>query len=311
MTNPMLKRLTNHSEHRVYEQVAKACDEFGAEVYRKIRIADVIDIDQCAERSQGTYALMAHFDFVICDENHMPQFVIEFDGAGHDPKNDHKKDGLCREADLAIFRVDFLALDKALEEMSFLRYLVHVWFMGHEFERARRDGRIPIDEPFMMWGFLKKDARDIFDSEYNFMREAQIALERLNRKHGFAKIPIPSSAISHYSLRHDDGRFAAFACIEARDMAIFGRHEMKLAVPCYGSLGDVPFGPTALADFNDGFAYRNLVENVELYLAGGAHTLTRDADIAADIAALKAGGFAMLHGGGMNGNPLNAIMDAR
>lgn len=305
----MLKRLTNHSEHRVYEQVAKACDEFGAEVYRKIRIADVVDIDKCSVRSQGTYALMAHFDFVICDENHMPQFVIEFDGAGHDSKNDHKKNVLCEEADLAIFRVDFLSLNKSLEKMSFLRYLVHVWFMGHEFERQRQSGGIPPDEPFLMWSFLKHDAKDIFDSDYNFMRNAQTALERLNKRYSFSKHARPSSAISHYSLRHDDGRFAAYACIESRTQPIFASHQMKLAVPCYGTLGEVPFGPKALADFNDGCAYRNLVSNVELYIGGGAHTLARESDIASNIAALVDMGFKMLHGGGIEGNPLSRILN--
>jgi hypothetical protein len=37
------------------------------------------------------YALQAHFDFCVTDSNHRPAFAIEYDGGGHDSKNDRKK----------------------------------------------------------------------------------------------------------------------------------------------------------------------------------------------------------------------------
>jgi len=48
---------------------------------------------------------MGHFDFVVTDRNHDPQFAIEFDGGGHNDKNDHLKDEICRQSGLALFRL--------------------------------------------------------------------------------------------------------------------------------------------------------------------------------------------------------------
>ncbi len=49
-------------------------------------------IDKLDTRTLGTYALQAHFDFVFVDEDQKAVVVIEFDGPGHDPRNDHRKD---------------------------------------------------------------------------------------------------------------------------------------------------------------------------------------------------------------------------
>ncbi len=59
----MFKRLSNLGEQRVYEELKPTADRYGAEVYHKVRVADVIDID---------------------------------------PKHDAKKDELCRQVDLAL-----------------------------------------------------------------------------------------------------------------------------------------------------------------------------------------------------------------
>jgi hypothetical protein len=48
-------------------------------------------------REVGAYALMSHFDFVVTGDDHMPRFAIEYDGGGHDPKNDWKKDQICQQ----------------------------------------------------------------------------------------------------------------------------------------------------------------------------------------------------------------------
>ena len=297
----MLKRLTNKSEHRVFDQVARAADEFGAEVYRKIRVADVIDIEQCSSKSFRAYALMAHYDFVVCNDEHYPQFAIEFDGPGHDPKNDHKKNQISQEADLALFRVDLHASNQALEEMSLLRYLVHVWFMGRAFEQLQRDGQLPPDEPFIMWSFLKSDAKTIFDSEYNFLQKTQRDIYRLNRRFRFSEEPNPAWQISHISLTGQNGGFASFVCLPVGDAVVFGRYQLSLKVPCFGALIDIPFGAAAIADFADGRSHRDLVTNIEVFFAGGGHTLPTEHEITAEIGDLRAAGYRLVHGGGPDG----------
>ncbi|MEO1660117.1 MAG: DUF2726 domain-containing protein [Pseudomonadota bacterium] len=301
----MLKRLTNQSEHRVFEQVAQACDEFGAEVYRKIRVADVIDIEKCSTREIGTFALMSHFDFVVTDEAQMPLFAIEFDGSGHDGKNDWKKDALCQQADLALFRVNFQALDAQLQDLSFLAYLVHTWFMAHVFKEMRESGQLPPDEPFMIWGFLKPDAKHIFDSQYNFTGIARGKIQRLVEKHKVYEEPILAPTPGHLSMAKDMEKFACFACINIKGVNIFGSARMDMRIPCFGSLADVPFGPIAIADFCDGLAHRALADNLSLYLEGAGHTLTSEGELKHHIRQLRIDEYRMLHGGGPQGHALS------
>jgi hypothetical protein len=115
----MFKKLSNLGEQRVYGELKPAADRYGGEVYRKVRIADVIDIE-ALPFNLGGYALTAHFDFVVADGAHMPQFAVEFDGPGHSTTNDAKKDELCRLTDLALFRVDLRSSQDRSREMSFL-----------------------------------------------------------------------------------------------------------------------------------------------------------------------------------------------
>lgn len=300
----LLKRLTNKSEHRVFEQVAKASEEFGAEVYQKIRVADVIDIDKCSTREIGAFALMSHFDFVVTGDDQFPQFAIEFDGDGHSSKNDWKKDELCKQANLALFRVNLLNLNSEVQDMNFLVYLVHCWFMAHEFEKMRQSGQIAFDEPFMMWGFLKPNAKHLFDSDYEFTAQARSKIARLNREHQFLENPMMASPIGHLTLSRDFESFASFTCIAVRNENVFGLAKMDLKIPCFGSLADIPFGAMALADFCDGMAHRSLVDNLELYLNGAGHTLTPESEVKQHIGRLKEQGFKVLHGGGIQGHAL-------
>ena len=135
----MLKKLSNRGEQQVYEQIAQTADCYGASVYRKVRIADVVDIDKLPDRAIGTYALQAHFDFVVADENEQPLFALEFDGPGHSDKNDAEKDEICRAVALAIFRVDLQCSRIETARMKFLSYLVHLWVSRHQVCRVAGD----------------------------------------------------------------------------------------------------------------------------------------------------------------------------
>lgn len=58
----MLKRLSNRGEAYVHELLVPAATRHDAEIYRKVRIADAVDIDGLASRELGRFALMGHFD---------------------------------------------------------------------------------------------------------------------------------------------------------------------------------------------------------------------------------------------------------
>jgi hypothetical protein len=75
-------------------------------LHEKVRIADIIDISMLVPRGGlGTYALQAHFDFVLIDEHQEVVVAIEFDGSGHDSVNDVKKNSICQQANLPLIRV--------------------------------------------------------------------------------------------------------------------------------------------------------------------------------------------------------------
>jgi hypothetical protein len=51
--------------------------------------------------------------------------------------NDAKKDELCRLVDLALFRVDLRSSQARSDEMSFLSYVVHLWFLALTFKEMQ------------------------------------------------------------------------------------------------------------------------------------------------------------------------------
>ena len=155
----MVKKLSNLGEQRVYDELKPVADRYGAEVYRKVRVADVIDTGATLPFELGRYALMAHFDFVVTDREHVPQFAVEFDGPGHSTIHDARKDELSRRDNLALFRVDLRSSQDRSGEMSFLGYLLHLWFLA-PFQEMQARGEIPADEPFVTSGFLRPDAKN-------------------------------------------------------------------------------------------------------------------------------------------------------
>jgi hypothetical protein len=60
-----------------------------------------------------------------------------------------------------LFRVDLQSSRAETARMSFLRYLVNLWFLATKFAEMQAAGDVPADEPFMISGFLKPDAKKI------------------------------------------------------------------------------------------------------------------------------------------------------
>jgi len=119
----LLKPLSNLSEQRLGDELVKESARYEATVYRKIRIADVVDVDRLRERELGRFALMGHFDFVVADQRHRPLFAVEFDGLGHVGANDHKKDKIRQETGLALFRIKDSVQRARLNRLHFVGYI--------------------------------------------------------------------------------------------------------------------------------------------------------------------------------------------
>jgi hypothetical protein len=277
----MLKRLSNRSEVYVHDLLAPAAARHDAEIYRKVRIADVVDIDDLNSRELGRLALMGHFDFVVADRNHNPQFAIEFDGGGHDDKNDHLKDEICRRSGLALFRLTPSSSRVRILKASFVAYLVDVWFYGEEFARKQAAGEIGHDEPFMISGFLKPNAKNVFDSEFVFTFSAMSRLTRLlNTGNQLEHLNAAS-----LSMIGPEGQYAAFA--QHGDLC--GRYRIAFRSISWGAL-DAFSAARELSEFCHALAYHDLCEEIEA--VGRDSRVARPvAEIAEEIADLKSNGF--------------------
>lgn len=146
--------LLNKYEEITYEKLKALCDENGAHVFPKVRVADVLPIVSSGiSNDLFGYALKAHFDFVICNSDYIPLFVVEFDGPVHtvsamQKMRDAKKNLICNFFGLSLLRINARYLDQKYRDLDLLTYFVDVWFMDAAFTKAQEEGHIPWDESF-------------------------------------------------------------------------------------------------------------------------------------------------------------------
>jgi hypothetical protein len=290
----MLKQLSTSGEGEVFKQISPVADRYQAEVYRKIRIADVVDIGQFNTYSLGSYALQAHFDFVVADKSQQPLFALEFDGLGHSPSHDAKKDKICRLSNLALFRVDLQTSRIETAHFRFLEYLVNLWFLGNEFERMRATGTVPPDEPFMMSGFLKPNAISVFDSEFDLVGQARGKLYSLCRKNNLPGGPLWNFLLAEVLLFGDDGDYVAFCSFPINDTKFYGRAVVSLKTPHMGALAEVSFACHEIGQFCTALAIEDLVDEIKLYQSGAGHVVRIQHDVMSEITALKHRGYKAL-----------------
>lgn len=290
----MLKKLSNKGEIEVFEQIASEAVKYGASIYRKVRVADVIDIQKLPSRSIGTYALQAHFDFVVADTNEKPLFAVEYDGSGHDDKNDHRKDDICLQAGLALFRLNLQSSRIETAQMSFVRYLVNLWFLGMEFSKMQAAGELPYDEPFMMSGFLKPDAKHIFDSEFDLLGPARCKLNRYCKRNGVPGGPLWHLKAAEALFTHETGSFMAYSSFDLGNTKLCGRAYIGLKVPSPGSLNEVPFYRHEIGEFCIALAIEDLIEELALLQEGAGHVLRNPVDVLKEVADLRQAGYVTL-----------------
>jgi hypothetical protein len=148
-----VKRLIKRSEEQTMVELNSIVSPYGLHVNTKIRIADIISIEGSGiSKELYTYALMAHFDFLVTDETYIPQFAVEFDGPSHDAADarilDAKKDELCRVFDFPLLRVKINYLPKKYNSLSLLEWIIDVYYLQKAFDEAQEKGQVPYDEPF-------------------------------------------------------------------------------------------------------------------------------------------------------------------
>lgn len=164
----------NYQEERASEILNKVSQENGSRAYIKVRIADVLDIRYSGlTDDEYSYALKAHFDFVVADQDHKALFAVEFDGPYHESDktaiaNDIKKNSVCEKLGLQLLRINADFLDLQARRFTILSWLVEIWFLEQAFYEAQDAGSIPSDEPFMHFAVLSDSVQDMQEGKITF-----------------------------------------------------------------------------------------------------------------------------------------------
>lgn len=145
--------LINKYEEATDTILREAAERWRARVFAKVRVADAVGIAGCGlTGDEYSYALKAHFDFVVEHEDEAVVFAVEFDGRTHeiDPSviaRDALKESICKKADLPLLRVDDGYL-RRIGRFALLGWMVEVWFLYHDFYRRQEEGLVPEGEVF-------------------------------------------------------------------------------------------------------------------------------------------------------------------
>jgi hypothetical protein len=138
----------------------------------------------------------------------------------------------------------------------------------------------------MMSGFLKPDAKNIFDSEFNYTVSA---MGRLNRLLNTGN-PLEHLNASSLSMVGPEGQYAAFA----RHGDLCGRYRIAFRTISWGALDDSS-AARELSEFCHALAYHDLCEQIEAVRIN-PRIACPAAEITKEIADLKSRGFRMMLG---------------
>ena len=138
--------LLNRGESAVLNVAHAVCDATETKAFAKIRIADTVKIDGSGISSElYRYALSAHFDVLISKDN-KAFLAIEFDGAGHDSKNDQKKAALCDHFRIPLVRVEESHLHaKLFEDTAVAFFIWHLFCVDAFLDEYGSDPYEPYD----------------------------------------------------------------------------------------------------------------------------------------------------------------------
>lgn len=159
-----IKKILVNSNEQITDSIL--CSVMPKNKYRvcpKIRLADVIHVDEKSLGKKLSYALKAHFDFTIINKDDIPQFSVEFDGRSHNgpasKKRDQFKNAICLENNYPLIRINEYFVKEhfssSIGKFTLLSWLVEVWRLAQAFFEEQRKGNIPEEEDFDYWAFME------------------------------------------------------------------------------------------------------------------------------------------------------------
>jgi hypothetical protein len=158
----MSKKTLNFYEAATNVRLKKVCQQYGASVYPKVRLADIFPVEGSGiPHDQMRFALQAHFDFLVTDQHRSPLFAVEFNDPHHFSEDqagpDAVKDKLCGMFNLPMLWINSRYLVPRYRGMDLLSWFIEVWFLQDAFARRQAEGRIPADAVFSPFLTLAED----------------------------------------------------------------------------------------------------------------------------------------------------------
>ena len=179
----LTRPLFSGPEAIAFDQLNAAVHQWALEVFPKVRVADVLPIDRSGIDSEHySYALKAHFDFVVYRVGTWPEFAVEFDGPTHrDPiqrARDKKKNALCKYFRFPLLRIKQDHISRKFGDLTVLGWIVDVYQMKLGFDEAQAKGQIPPEESFDPL-YLSVSTKPNSMFPYWISRHAQTEVKRL------------------------------------------------------------------------------------------------------------------------------------
>src|ERR1017187_226521 len=148
-----MDKFLNKYETVTYDKIKAIADKVGANVFSKVRLADVLFRSNSGiSPTEFSFALRSHVDFLVTNSAQEPQFCVEFDGPkNREPvqiKRDEIKNGLFERFEMPYMRINARYLEDRYRGLDLLTYFVDVWFLSIAFDDAQAAGQVPADEPF-------------------------------------------------------------------------------------------------------------------------------------------------------------------
>lgn len=224
-------RLLNPYESATEARLQAVCAEYGAEVWIKMRVVDVLpQVRELGMPELLRFALTSHFDFVVASKpTHDALFAVEFDGPHHwssseQMRRDRTKDAICARTGFPLLRIDRSYLDEKFRGFVLLSWIMEVWFLARGFEQAQADGSIPQDEIFAPEFIVATSATKPIDFPFDLSLEIRRRFWGLH-KTGRIKRPVPA----HATGEDDKGNALGFASLQvANDKHIYAQARVRL-----------------------------------------------------------------------------------
>lgn len=195
-----MMRLVNRYEELAHGEIKRIADDWNLSVYPKIRVADVISLDDVgATGDLKRYGLQSHFDFVVCRNKWDPIYAIEFDGKFHttiaQKQRDVKKDELCRRATFPILRINSQYLTGEFGSISLLAWVMDICALQEEFYDLQEQGSVPLDEIFDPFFLMNVDEGQ-GEFKYWFSAKPRIRMQQMSQQ-GRILDPVTSGLIGY------------------------------------------------------------------------------------------------------------------